>query len=160
MENKILKYQEYLDRFPKCPPSDFSNDDLESFRWINEKPTESDFIPLNLIKDPPQRILDDSDLMCTGYGLSFFDTLVNAYNRYVSLYKKRREHLRNDFITDYGSSIARINLNKCDGLKGNYNTESGHFTFHMYDDSSLISQIGEILNIFDDNGEINNITEE
>lgn len=157
MKNKILKYKEYLDRFPNCPSDDFSNENSESYRWVNKRPTNNDFIPLNLIKEPPPRVLEDSDLMCIGYGLSFFDSLIKAYEKYLNLYNKKREHLKVIFISDYGNSIAKININKSDGLKGNHNTETGHFTFHIYDHCDLTSQIIEILNIFDENGKINNI---
>lgn len=159
MKKKKLKYKVQLNSFPECPPKTYCNDNMESYRWVSEKPTENDFIPLNLKREPPPRMLDDTDLLCKGYGLSFFDTQLHAFKQYNRLYTKRRKNQRLDFKEEYGDSIAKTNLSENDGLIGDCNTETGHFTFHMYDDSSLCSQVVEILNIFDENGEINNLNE-
>jgi hypothetical protein len=56
---------------------------------VHEDVNENDFSPLNALKVPPQRLLDRSDLMCIGYGLSLFDTLEKAKVRFQNLYVRK-----------------------------------------------------------------------
>lgn len=78
MIGKKFKYRQYLEKFPNCPSSDFEEVEREAYRWTHKPISPSDFTPVNLIKEPPPRMLDDSDKICMGYGLSMFDTLSNS----------------------------------------------------------------------------------
>lgn len=72
MTKKILKYKQYLEKFPDCPSSNFNEVERDAYRWPNNPLSPNDFIPVNLISEPPPRLLDDSDKMCKAYGLSMF----------------------------------------------------------------------------------------
>jgi len=159
LKNKIFKYQNALSKFPNCPSDDYMEIDKDSYRWISKNKVKGNFIPRNLIKEPPSRMLDDTDKMCMGYGLSFFDSLENALKTFVKLYLKQREKLRSGFILDYGDSIALIKIKAQDGVAGNFNLKTGHFTFHLYENVNFDNNISKFLDIFDKDGEINNHTE-
>jgi len=156
MQAKKFKYAAYLCQSQNCPPDSYIEMECDAYRWIHSTITKNDFLPRNIIQNPPQRILDDSDLMCKGYGLSLFDTNGNAIKTYTKNYSKRRAHLRQSFITEYGDSFCLIKIESSDGLGGDKNKESGHFTFHEYEDSNLEERIINIFNIFDDDGKIIN----
>jgi len=99
-------------------------------------------MPINLIKEPPQRILDDSDLNCTGFGLSLFDSEANALGKLLSLFHRLRHHLRQGFLSEKGDAIAEIQLNENSGVASapvpqNY----GHFTLHEAEGSNLMSLV-------------------
>ncbi len=157
MLSKKLKYQEFLSRFPNCPPDNYTEIEKDAFRWIHQNEHENDFKPLNLIKNPPARIIDDSDNMCKAYGLSLFDSLKNAYGTYKKYYTKRREHLRPDFINEFGECIATLKVVFSEGVAGDLNPKSGHFTFHEYENVDLRTNIHpNLFSIFDNNGKFIN----
>jgi hypothetical protein len=152
MQSKKYKYQDSLDLFPNCPPNSYRNIEIECFRWVFKNNISDSFIPMNLIKEPPPRMLDDSDLICKGYGLSLFDTFENGRSRYENLYKRKRGISHEDFINEKGNSIAMLEMNGSEGVYGDLNTENGHFTLHEYEGTDLSSKIVNITEIFDENG--------
>lgn len=156
MTEKKLKYIQYLEKFKDCPPSDFKEVDRDAYRWTQNPVTTNDFIPVNIIGEPPARILDETDKMCMAYGLSMFDSLKNSIIKYQKEYKKRRQHQREQFIKDKGNFIAFLKLSKNDGLADEPNEENfGHFTFHEYYKTELEKKVLNLYNIFLDNGEFN-----
>jgi hypothetical protein len=101
-------------------------------------------------------MLDDTDKMCMGYGLSMFDSLINSINKYQKIYKKLRQLQKEQFIQDKGSYIGLLNLSNNDGLADNPNEKNfGHFTFHEYCHTILEKKVLHLHNIFLDNGEFN-----
>ncbi len=101
-------------------------------------------------------MLDDSDKMCMGYGLSMFNSLINSLSQYQKKYKQRRQNKREQFIQDYGSYISLLKLTKNDGIADEPNEDNfGHFTFHEYSHTSLENKVSTLYNIFKDNGEFN-----
>lgn len=156
MTEKKLKYLQYLENFKDCPSSDFVEVDRDAYRWTSNPLTSNDFIPVNIISDPPPRMLDDSDKMCMAYGLSMFNSLINSHNKYQKLYEKRRPHQREQFKIDKGSYIALIKLIKNYGIADEPNEDNfGHFTFYEYSHTSLEHSNLIFYNIFNDNGEFN-----
>ena len=156
MLNKILKYKIYLDKYNDCPSKDFKEISGEFCRWVSAEGKENDFKPLNLITEPPQRLLDDSDKLCVGYGLSFFDKAERAFDRYSELYRKqKRAHLKELFKKDKGTCIALIEIGYNDGLANDPNFNNGHFTFHEYEAINLYEKITKKIDIFADDGSIN-----
>jgi hypothetical protein len=156
MTEKKLKYLHYLEKFKDCPSSDFEEVDKDAYRWTRYPVSSDAFIPINIINDPPPRMLDDNDKMCIGYGLSMFDSLPHSIYKYQKEYKKRREHQRKQFIQDKGNYVVLLNLSKNDGQadkpnEGNY----GHFTFHEYSYTRLENKVLNVYNIFLENGEFN-----
>jgi hypothetical protein len=81
MTDKKLKYLKYLEKFKDCPSSDFIEVDRDAYRWANSPVTPNDFVPINIISEPPARMLDDSDKMCMAYGLSMFNSLINSHRK-------------------------------------------------------------------------------
>lgn len=156
MTDKKLKYLKYLEKFKDCPSSDFIEVDRDAYRWANSPVTPNDFVPINIISEPPARMLDDSDKMCMAYGLSMFNSLINSHRKYQKEYNKRRQHQRVQFIQDKGSHITLIKLTKNDGIANEPNEDNfGHFTFHEYSHTSLDFKVSTLYNIFKDNGEFN-----
>jgi hypothetical protein len=156
MTEKKLKYIQYLEKFKDCPPSDFKEVDRDAYRWTQNPVTLNDFIPINIIGEPPARILDETDKMCMAYGLSMFDSLKNSIDKYQKEYIKRRQHQREQFIQDKGNFIALLKLSKNDGLADEPNEGNfGHFTFHEYDQTELEKNVLNLYNIFLDNGDFN-----
>jgi hypothetical protein len=156
MTQKKLKHIQYLEKFKDCPSSDFKEIDRYAYRWTQNPITSTDFIPVNIIGEPPARILDDTDKMCMAYGLSMFDSLKNSIDKYQKEYIKRRQHQREQFIQDKGNFIALLKLSKNDGLADEPNEGNfGHFTFHEYDQTELEKNVLNLYNIFLDNGDFN-----
>lgn len=156
MTEKKLKYLHYLEMFKDCPSSDFKEVDRDAYRWTRSPVNFNDFIPINIINEPPPRMLEDADKMCMGYGLSMFNSLINSLNKYQREYKKRRHHQREQFIQDKGSYISLLKLAKNDGIADEPNEVNfGHFTFHEYIHTRLEHKVLNLYNIFSDNGEFN-----
>ncbi len=123
---------------------------------MDTKVTSNDFIPINIISEPSPRMLDDSDKMCMGYGLSMFDSLKNSLEKCRKLHHKFRPHQREQFIQDKVSFIALVSLSKNDGLVDDPIPDNfGHFTFQEYCQAELVNKVTSHYNIFLDNGEIN-----
>ncbi len=152
MHSKRLKYKEYLGKFPNCPPKSYNSFAISLFRWIRASCLENSFIPLNLLKEPPARLLDNTDKMCKGYGLSMFSSHELAYKKYKGLYKKKRGVSHEDYIAEKGDAIAELSISEHDGIYGDLNEKSGHCTFHEYENTVLANSIVNIDKIFDDNG--------
>lgn len=152
MNSNKFKFQNYLDLFPNCPPDSYKNIDIQCFRWVFKDNISNSFAPMNLIKGPPLRILDDGDLMCKGYGLSLFDTFENSRSRFENLYKRKRGLSHEDFTGEKGDSVARLHMNGNEGIYGDMNTVNGHFTFHEYEGTDLSVKIVNITEIFNEDG--------
>jgi hypothetical protein len=152
MPIRKLKYQKYLDEFPNCPPIHYKELKENAFRWVFRHRLSDSFMPLNVTKVPPQRMLDDSELMCKGFGLSFFDTYAHAFARYEALYKRKRGVSHKAFMLEKGDSIAELEIIENEGIFGDINDENGHFTFHEFEETSLTKNVLTIEDIFDNNG--------
>jgi hypothetical protein len=148
-----LKYQENLDKFPNCPPNHYSELSKNAFRWVFRRRISDSFIPLNKIKEPPQRMLDDTDLMCKGFGLSLFETYHKAFARYTALYNRKRGLSHKDFILEKGDAIAELEMTENEGIFGDVNKDNGHFTFHEFEAIDLTKNVLNIEDIFEKNGE-------
>ncbi|MCK5719175.1 MAG: hypothetical protein KAH84_04400 [Thiomargarita sp.] len=155
MHSKKFKYQEYLKKYQNCPPEYYQEINMVAYRWVHNTIHKNDFMPINLINDPPPRMLDETDKMCMGYGLSLFNTSLNAISKYKSIYSKKRKHLKIKFIEDVGNAVAKIEIKK-DGVGNKPNLKNfGHFTFHEYENRNLANRIVYKTKIlFDKNGNI------
>lgn len=152
MHSKKFKYQQYLNLYPNCPHDSCREMSQDCFRWVFKDNFLDSFIPMNLIKEPPLRMLDNTDLLCKGYGLSLFDTFENGLSRFKNLYNRKRGISHDDFVNEKGNAIATLEMIKNDGVYGDLNTVNGHFTFHEYEGTDLSSKIVNITEIFDENG--------
>ena len=127
VSKKEMKYKSEIDAIEaagtKCVGSNYLENELGAYRWTFEKIDH----PKNFI--PRAKILNTEELKktCIGWALSFFNTETNAINelnRYCAdkkqLYKK------------LGTHIAEGNISKTDGVSGNFNEVSGHFSHYEY----------------------------
>ncbi len=154
MSEKSLKYRQYLEKFEDCPSSDFVEVDRPAYRWVKGVATSADFVPVNIEREPPPRMLDDADKMCMAYGLSMFDSWANSMAKFEKEYARRRPHQRAQFVEDKGGFIACVQLTRDDGLADEPNPKNhGHFTFHEYERARLVQNVLNVQRIFDDNGE-------
>ncbi len=153
----VFKYAQELTKIPNCPNKNCNAKDLEAYRWIHKEVSEKDFVPLSIIDSPPQRILDKSDILYISYGLSFFITKDLAQKKYIDEYNKRaRQHLKEQFKSDKGESIALISLTISDGVASEP-VSNGHFTFWEYSGVNFLDKIKGIFDIFDIDDSIENI---
>lgn len=154
METEKLKYQKLLEQFPDCPGNEFEEVEKEAYRWVHKPLTDTDFLPVNIISEPPPRMLDDSDKMCRGYGLSMFDTFEDALGKYKKIFKKLRSHQRVQFKEGKGNYIALLALTKDMGIADEPNERNyGHFTFYEYANTDLQKNVSDLNEIFKENGE-------
>ncbi len=154
MHNQKLKYQKQLVQFPDCPGDEFEEVEKEAYRWVHQPLIDKDFLPVNIISKPPPRMLDDSDKMCMGYGLSMFDTFENALAKYKKIFRKLRSHQKIQFKEDKGNYIALLDVTKNIGVADKPNEKNyGHFTFHEYEEIDLQEKVKDLYEIFKENGE-------
>lgn len=152
MHSKELKYAVHLNKFPDCPPISYKEIHTNAFRWVFKDSLSDSFTPINLFKEPPERVQDNTDLLCKGYGLSLFDTFEHSEKRYKALYNRKRRLSHDEFIEGKGSAIAELIIHETDGKFGDWDETSGHFTFHAYETTNLTNNVLEMADIFDENG--------
>ncbi len=145
-----LKYKDFLRQFDHCPAANFSGVSMLAFRWVHAQAHENDFKPLWLIQYPPAKVLDESDKMCSGYGLSLYKNETEAKARYKAVLANKPPKLQVKFRRDKGDYIAHLQLHETDGLAGDFNEETSHFDFHEYENADLSKRIIKRINIFDD----------
>ena len=130
-----LKYYEYLKNYNNCPPEINLERNANFFRWVHNELNENDFKPVLLINS--SRKFDTDDENCDGYGLSFFNTEINAYSRYKQLVKHRQKMKNN-----LGTFIAKIEISTTDGVASLPNNKNyGHITFHEYFNANLFQNM-------------------
>ncbi|MGL4597124.1 MAG: hypothetical protein ACRCYO_06340 [Bacteroidia bacterium] len=145
-----LKYKGFLSKFDHCPAANFSGVSMLAFRWVHAQTHENDFKPLWLIQHPPAKALDDSDKMCSGFGLSLYTDEAKAKKHYKAVLAVKPPKLQVKFRKDKGDCIAHLRLHKADGVAGDFNAETSHFDFHESIDTDLNVRIIKRINIFED----------
>ena len=155
MERNQLKHWEHLSKIPNCPVAECEEKDGYAFRWVHNPLEENDFVPLALTEFPP-RVLDENDKQCKYYGLSVFDTLLNAKKVYMDCYNRQtRKKLGEKFRAEKGDFIAHVRLQTSDGVSSSPSTSPnnmGHFTLYLYKNAKPQENIIKIFNIFEMNG--------
>jgi hypothetical protein len=132
-----FKYHSYISQLSNCPPFNFKPQERRSFRFVFEDlDHKNNFLPVLLIK--PERInspqFSNDEAKCSGYGLSFFNTLESAQKRYLALKKSFRNI--NKII---GTHIAEGMITKEDGVVSDI-SPGGHFDLHEYEQVNLRSK--------------------
>jgi len=124
-----FKYSEYIDDIDGCPPSDYRHAEMTVFRWVHKVMSHpNDFLVVALIN--PRRVNDPAvDLRnrCKGFGLSLYDSLVNAQKQYQA---RIAAHQR--LVATIGQYVAEGKLAKSDGVISPVDKRSGHLTLHEY----------------------------
>jgi len=130
MENPNWKYQEQIRKFADCPPSDYKPVDMIAFRWVfKDKSYRNNFLP-PLAIDPSRKLKNDK-LKCSGYALSFFNSLENAKKRYLFLSDNNPQVFRS-----LGEYIARVEIKSDDGIASAPDIK-GHFDLHEFAKADL-----------------------
>lgn len=151
--SRPFKYQQYLSRIANCPSQNCSEKDKICYRWVHSQVTEKDFMPLLLHPDIPPRKLDNSDVECMGYGLSFFENLTAARENFLYQYHRcNRSIAKKRFLSQKGTNIAEVDIKVVDGVQNEPNNNK-HFTFYEYEECPFLDKINCTFNIFvnDDN---------
>jgi hypothetical protein len=147
MNLKKLKYQEFIDLYPNCPPNTYKEVTITAFRWAFTECDADSFKPVLVIN--PKRQLNSDDLKCMGYALSMFETEKGAFERY-----KKLVHARPILKETYGTVIAELNISINDGLASVLRQDKyTHFSFHEYEGVDLSEKIINIAQIFEENGD-------
>jgi hypothetical protein len=113
-----------------------------AYRFVFKNPSHSrysnNYLPVFLINPDRRKIDDSEDVQCDGYGLSCFDSLQSAQQRFEELLKKNKK-LR-DIL---GTHIAEGQVDPSDGVvtRSDY---KGHFTLHESDIANLPSKFAVI----------------
>ena len=122
----MFKYQTYFEKLSTpCPPQEYRAENKVAFRWIFDKKTEEDNFKPVYFKNPRRFNQKSDSERCMAMGLSFFETMDKAENRFLQL-KKR---LGQEAYKVLGTEIAYGQLQKEDGVNSTTDT-NGHFTHH------------------------------
>jgi len=129
------KYQYFIQDFQNCPPSDWEAKNIDAFRFVFEDLNDHrNFIP-NSVRNPTRdnspKYKNDCYGKCSGYALSFFDSLENAKKSYQA-YKKSIPK----FDRIAGTHIAKGKITVDDGVTS-WVGESGHFDLHEFENNYL-----------------------
>lgn len=128
-----LKYQEQLARRQDqpCPcTTKFQPRRVTAFRILRNACTEADFVPNAVMHGESPKVT------CGHYALSFFDSLENAREQYLSLSK------RIDVASIFGDHIGRIALVEADGVISTPNRK-GHMDLHENVGASFVARVDE-----------------
>ena len=147
MSSKKLKYQEFINEYPNCPPKVYKEESIKAFRWVFPECDAESFKPVLVIN--PKRQLNTNDMKCMGYALSMFETEKGAYERY-----KKIVHGRPLLRDTYGTFIAELDISIDNGLVSPLGQDKyTHFSFHQYESVDLSKKVVNIVQIFKENGE-------
>ena len=127
------KHQDELDAIEEmCPPSDFTNKDIEAFRWVfDEIENPENFKPL--AKKNPARVLSmDDKSRCIAYSLSMFNSKQAAQSRFQFLLRTMNDKA----YKLLGTKIAKGNIVEINGVSSN-SDENGHFSHFQYESVDL-----------------------
>jgi len=123
MEKSDWKYQKQIKNIANCPPSDYKPIDMIGFRWVfKDKSDRNNFVP-PLVIDPSRKFKTDKS-RCSGYALSFFESLENAKKRYLFFYDNNPQ-----IVKSLGEYIASVEIKSDDGVASKPD-EYGHFEMH------------------------------
>ncbi|MGH1363895.1 MAG: hypothetical protein ACRBF0_10085 [Calditrichia bacterium] len=131
------KYSEQISSLHNCPPTNYSPQATDAYRFVYKSNPERSYIPV--AKGNPKRINDRSDMKkCQAWGLSFFNTEENAIAKFEDL-KRRNKNIAKTI----GDSIALVKLEESDGVCSPVG-EKGHFTLHERGESKF-SERNEVI---------------
>ena len=133
MNNKIFKYQKWLDELETpCPSIDSEERESVAFRWVfTPVKQENNFKP-QFFKNKQRFNTKPPDVKCKSMGLSLYDTEENAKKRFEEL----KELMSEKAYQRLGTNIAKGTLVPSDGVSGTINNK-GHFTFFTYEKIDL-----------------------
>lgn len=118
------------------------------YRWVSASPGQDDFLPLSVQKEPPPRILDDTDKHCMSFGLSFFLTFEGAIQKF-----QRERARKSNFLKGKSGYIAQVKIEPSDGIgSAPQPFNFGHFTFHEYEGTDFSGKIAQIKQIDNNDG--------
>ena len=149
--SKVFKYQAYLEKYKNCP-NNCTEKDLTAYRWVHSPLIDRDFEPILLNSDPPPRLLDAHDQLCTGFALSLYIDASLTNSIYIEKYNKQdREKKRVSYKERLGTHTAKLCIKKDDGVSDSPKKD-GHFNFFEYKGCNLINSVSEILDNFAKDG--------
>ncbi len=126
----MFKYQKQIENIPNCPPPACRPVNTQAFRFVFEDTNHrNNFLPVLLIS--PKRQLSKNTEKCSGYALSFFNSLEKARSRYLKLKRVNR-----NIGKLLGTHIAKGFINETDGLASEAD-KCGHFDLYEVENADL-----------------------
>lgn len=112
---------------------------MTGYRFIFEDINHEDNFKPVLERDP-KRVLKftTEQEKCSGYALSFFDTLEHARSRYRALVRNFRK-----IEQKLGTHVAKVQIDETDGVCSETGRD-GHFAVHEYPTTNFMRKILEI----------------
>jgi hypothetical protein len=124
------KYNAELDKLPDCPPSVAHAKKIEAFRFVFDDINHPhNFLPALKIK-PTRKFKNDQE-RCMAYGLSMFDSMEKAKDKYAKLEKSIPKIGKR-----IGTHIAKGLLEEADGVTTKAD-KRGHFTLYEFKGTDL-----------------------
>lgn len=122
-----FKYQTYFDRLSlKCPPLHYQPNNIQAFRWVFDSIEDEENFSPQYHRKPKRFLNSDEKTKCQAMGLSMFDTLYNAKQKFIFLKNSMGEKKAYEFL---GTKIAEGHLLNKDGVNS-LPDKNGHFTYH------------------------------
>ncbi|MEP6464648.1 MAG: hypothetical protein ABJB05_00020 [Parafilimonas sp.] len=140
-----LKYSKFITGIKNCPKNCVPKS-KPAYRYIHDLGNEEDFLPMSLQNSPPARILDNNDKHCMSYGISFFESAIQAREKFLHYYNKKNEELQQLYLIEKGNKIACVNITEEDGLCSETD-KYGHFTFYDFINITFVDKISNLVNV-------------
>lgn len=133
----IFRFQKDYDKLTEpCPPKQHQSRKMEEvYRWTFETIEDNRNFQSQYHKNP-KRFQQKSDIIkCQALGLSCFDSLEGAKERFLELFDDIGEKV----YQGMGCKIAKGSLFEADGVSGKVE-RLGHFTYHPAQTVDLIAR--------------------
>lgn len=130
MKHMILNYKEEIEAIDGCPGTNESGV-KKLYRFVKLPLKKDSFVPLTINKP---KFKD----MCEAWGLSTFDTLKSARQRYRNLPEAKRQEF---------NAIAFGKIDDVDGIKYQSTKNKRHYTFFPVDELNCVELFVDIENI-------------
>jgi hypothetical protein len=132
------KYANHHGEIENCPPNNYKKTDRTGYRFVFSNAAEANrnFVPVHITNPARAVSCVSSTGKCMGFGLSFYNTDVNAERKFNLL----RSHIR-QIHKSIGDSLAAVMITKQDGVCSPVDSTEGHFTLHEFEGAQLQSQV-------------------
>lgn len=138
------KYRQFIDPLPDCPPESSRPNETVAYRFVFEDMADDrNFVPAFILKPERREASTSNEICCSGYALSFFNSLQNAEAKYRKLrttFKKIHQRI--------GTHIAEGNISKTDGVMTRITLE-GHFDLHEFEGTDLRDKFKIVVKVYD-----------
>lgn len=122
------KYHALIALLSDCPPAACRAREVTAFRFVfDDLADQRNYEPPFVINPNRKNSAESDEIICDGYGLSFFNSLPNSTKFYAQL----RSSFKNIYLR-IGTKVAQVNIVEPDGLCTQVEN-NGHFTLHEWE---------------------------